>query len=157
MLKSVATKVAWVGRATSMVLNDILDGGGGNYQYNFYEDNWGIDRISGDLSGSEDWLIFFRSETAGALTIYLVPSPDRPAVTSGTNKINIASKVVIEWVQGGLDNDIIKGNSANNYLQGRDLDDRLVGRGGNDHLVGATAVFSDVGNDVLIGGQDILD
>ena len=139
--------------------NDILDGGGGNDQYNFYEDNWGIDRISGDSSGSEDWLIFHRSQTAGALTIDLVPSPDRAEVTSGTNKINIASTVVIEWVQGGLDNDIIKGNGADNYLQGRDLNDRLSGRGGGDHLVGDTAVFSDVGDDNLNGGagQDTLD
>lgn len=132
--------------------NDNLDGGGGNDQYNFYEDNWGVDRISGDSSGAKDWLIFHRSQTAGALTIDLVPSPDRAEVSSGANTINFASKVVIEWVQGGLDSDTIKGNSANNYLQGRDLHDRLIGRGGNDTLYGDTAVFSDEGNDVLNGG-----
>lgn len=139
--------------------NDNLDGGGGNDQYNFYEDNWGIDRISGDSSGPEDWLIFHRSQLAGDLTIDLIPSPDRPEVSSGTNRINIAPKVVIEWVQGGLGDDTIKGNGADNYLQGRDLNDRLSGRGGDDHLVGDTAVFSDEGNDVLIGGpgEDILD
>ena len=138
--------------------NDNLDGGGGNDQYSFYEDNWGVDRISGDSSGAKDWLIFHRSQTAGALTIDLVPSPDRPEASSGANMINFGSRVVIEWVQGGLDSDTIKGNSANNYLQGRDLDDHLVGRRGNDTLYGDTAVFSDVGDDFLNGGpgRDIL-
>ena len=139
--------------------NDTLDGGGGNDQYNFYEDNWGLDRISADGGGAEDWLIFHRSETAGGLMIDLVPSPTSFEVTSGTNRINFAPNVVIEWVQAGLGNDIVRGNSADNYLQGRDLNDRLIGRGGADHLVGDTAVFSDQGNDVLNGGpgRDVLD
>lgn len=132
--------------------NDKLAGGGGNDQYNFYEDNWGVDLISSDSSGGKDWLIFHRSESAGALTIDLVPSPDRPEVSSGANRINFGSTVVIEWVQGGLDSDTIKGNSVNNYLQGRDLHDRLVGRGGNDTLYGDTTVFGDEGNDSLHGG-----
>lgn len=139
--------------------NDTLDGGGGNDQYNFYEDNWGLDRISADGGGAEDWLIFHRSETAGGLMIDLVPSPTSFEVTSGTNRINFAPNVVIEWVQAGLGNDIVMGNSADNYLQGHDLNDRLIGRGGADHLVGDTAVFSDQGNDVLNGGpgRDVLD
>jgi hypothetical protein len=138
--------------------NDNLDGGGGNDQYNIYEGDWGVDRISGDSSGTNDWLIFHRSETAGALAIDLVPSPNRPEVSSGANRINIAPNVVIEWVQGGLDSDTIKGNSADNYLQGRDLNDRLTGRGGNDTLYGDTAVFLDEGNDILNGGpgRDVL-
>jgi Ca2+-binding RTX toxin-like protein len=139
--------------------NDNLDGGRGNDQYNFYDDNWGADRISGDSSGGKDWLIFHRSATAGALTIDLRPSSSGPEVSSGANTINFASNVVIEWVQAGLDNDTVKGNGADNYLQGRDLNDTLMGRGGDDKLVGDTAVFSDEGNDVLNGGpgRDVLD
>jgi serralysin len=137
--------------------NDDLDGGGGNDQYNIYDNNWGADRISGDSSGAEDWLIFQIS--SGALTIDLTPSPDRPEVSSGTNKINFAPKVVIEWVQAGPANGTIKGNSANNYLSGANLNDRLVGRGGNDRLVGDIVVFGNSGNDILKGGpgRDILD
>lgn len=136
--------------------NDDLDGGGGNDQYNFYDNNWGVDRISGDSSGSEDWLIF---QLTVPLTIDLVPSPDRDEVSSGTNTINFASKVVIEWVQGGSVNDTIKGNSANNYLSGAGGHDTLSGRGGNDRLVGDIVVFGNVGNDILKGGpgRDKLD
>jgi Ca2+-binding RTX toxin-like protein len=137
--------------------NDDLDGGGGSDQYNVYDNNWGADRISGDSSGAEDWLIF--QITSGALTIDLIPSRDRPEVSSGTNKINIASGVVIAWVQAGPDNDIIRGNSANNYLSGANDHDRLVGRGGNDNLVGDIVVFGNNGNDILKGGagKDDLD
>lgn len=136
--------------------NDNLDGGGGNDHYNFYEDNWGADRISADSSGAEDWLIFF---TSGSLTIDLKPSPDRPEVSSGTNSINLASQVVIEWVQGGPASDTIKGTGANNYFSGGNLNDRLLGRGGNDTLYGDISAFSNQGNDILIGGpgRDILD
>lgn len=136
--------------------NDNLDGGGGNDQYNFYDNNWGADRISGDSSGAQDWLIF---QITGALTIDLVPSSNRPEVTSGANTINFASKVVIEWVQGGAASDTIKGNGANNYLSGAGGHDTLVGREGNDRLVGDIVVFSNNGNDILKGGpgKDILD
>jgi len=130
--------------------NDDLDGGRGNDQYNIYDNNWGADRISGDASGAEDWLIFQLSATAGALTIDLVPSPDRDEVSSGANTINFAPKVVIEWVQAGPNSDTIKGNSANNYLSGSDLGDTLIGRRGNDNLVGDITVFD--GNE----GADIL-
>src|SRR5215218_5918227 len=106
--------------------NDDLDGGGGNDQYNIYDDDWGADRISGDASGAEDWLIFQIS--SGALTIDLVPSPNRPEVSSGTNKINFAPKVVIEWVQAGPESDTIKGNGARNDLAGAGGHDTLVGR-----------------------------
>jgi hemolysin type calcium-binding protein len=137
--------------------NDNLDGGGGNDTYSFYEDDWGVDRISGDSSGTQDSLVI-GSATAGALVIDLVPSPHRVEVSSGRNRINFAPKVVIERVQSGLGSDTIKGNSADNYLQGRDLNDRLMGRGGDDTLFGDTAVLSDQGNDTLIGGpgRDIL-
>ena len=135
--------------------NDNLDGGGGNDQYNFYDIDWGVDRISGDSSGSQDWLIF---QIPVAVTIDLVPSPDRPEVTSGANRINFASKVVIEWVQGGSASDNIKGNSARNYLSGAGGHDTLVGRGGNDRLVGDIVEFGNNGNDILNGGpgRDIL-
>ena len=91
--------------------------------------------------------------------IDLVPCPDQAEVSSGANRINFPSSVIIEWVQAGLGNDIVRGNSANTYLQGRNLDDRLFGRGGDDKLFGDTAVFSDQGNDLLNGdpGRDILD
>ena len=137
--------------------NDDLDGGGGNDQYNIYDNNWGVDLISGDSSGAKDWLIF--QITSGALTIDLKPSPDRDEVSSGANTINIASGVVIEWVQAGPDSDIIRGNGANNYLSGANLHDRLVGRSGNDRLVGDIVVFGNNGNDILKGGpgRDILD
>lgn len=136
--------------------NDNLNGGGGNDQYNFYEDNWGRDLISADGAGTEDWLIFF---TSGALTVDLIPSPDRPEVSSGPNRINFAPTVVIEWVQGGPASDSIKGNGAGNYILGGNLNDRLMGRGGNDKMYGDIAVFSNQGNDVLNGGpgRDILD
>ncbi len=73
--------------------NDNLDAGGGSDKYDFYEDNWGADRISGDRSGAQGWLIFHGSQTAGGMMIDLVPSPDRPdEVPSGTNRINFASR-----------------------------------------------------------------
>ena len=131
--------------------NDDLDGGRGNDQYNVYDNNWGTDRISGDRSGAEDWLIFQIS--SGALTIDLVPSPGRAEVSSGANTINFASKVVIEWVQAGPNNDIVKGNDASNYFLGGNLNDTLVGRKGNDHLVGDIVVFGNEGDDTLKGGQ----
>jgi len=130
--------------------NDDLNGGGGNDQYNFYENNWGADRISGDRSGPEDWLIFQIS--SGALTIDLVPSRDRDEVSSGANRVNFAPKVIIEWVQAGPDNDTVKGNSADNYLSGAGGHDTLVGRGGDDKLLGDIVVFGNNGNDTLNGG-----
>jgi Ca2+-binding RTX toxin-like protein len=138
--------------------NDDLDGGRGNDQYNIYDNNWGVDRISGDSGGAEDWLIFQIS--SGALTIDLTPTPGQPEVSSGANKINFASDVVIEWVQAGPDSDTVKGNSADNYLSGSNDDDTLVGRKGNDHLVGDIMVFdNNEGNDILKGGpgNDTLD
>lgn len=76
--------------------NDDLNGGRGNDQYNFYENNWGNDFISGDRSGAEDWLIFQIS--SGALTIGLKPSSIRDEVSSGANTIN---------VEDGDSNDIV--------------------------------------------------
>ena len=133
--------------------NDDLDGGAGNDQYNIYDNNWGADRISGDASGAEDWLIFQLSAAAGPLTIDLVPSPDRPEVSSGANTINFARNVVIEWVQAGPAGDTVKGNGANNYLSGAGGGDNLVGRGGNDQLNGDIVEFGNNGNDILKGGQ----
>ena len=68
--------------------------GGGNDQYNIYDNNWGVDRISGDSGGAEDWLIFQIS--SGVLTIDLTPTSGQPEVSSGANRINFASDVVIE-------------------------------------------------------------
>lgn len=130
--------------------NDDLDGGRGNDQYNIYDNNWGVDRISGDRGGAEDWLIFQIS--SGALTIDLTPSSIRPEVSSGTNRINFASDVVIEWVQAGPDSDTIKGNSADNYLSGANDDDTLIGRKGDDNLRGDIVEFGNIGNDTLNGG-----
>jgi Ca2+-binding RTX toxin-like protein len=130
--------------------NDDLDGGRGNDQYNVYDNNWGVDRISGDGGGAEDWLIFQIS--SGALTIDLIPTAGQPEVSSGANRINFASDVVIEWVQAGPDKDTIKGNNADNYLSGANDDDTLMGRRGNDDLLGDIVVFSNVGNDTLNGG-----
>ncbi len=137
--------------------NDDLDAGRGNDQYNVYDANWGADRISGDEGGAEDWLIF--QIPSGALTIDLVPSPDRPEASSGANKINFASDVVIEWVQAGPAGDTVKGSGVANYLSGAGGGDRLVGRGGNDRLVGDIVVFGNSGVDRLDGGpgKDILD
>jgi Ca2+-binding RTX toxin-like protein len=136
--------------------NDDLNGGGGNDQYNFSEVNWGADRISADSSGAEDWLIFHIA--SGAVTVDLIPSPNRNEVSSGTNKINFAQMVVIEWVQGGPDSDTIKGNDARNYLSGAGGNDTLAGRKGNDRLVGDIVEFGNNGNDILNGGpgRDIL-
>jgi Ca2+-binding RTX toxin-like protein len=136
--------------------NDDLNGGGGNDQYNIYDNNWGADRISGDSSGAEDWLIFQIS--SGALTIDLIPSPNRPEVSSGASTINFASNVVIEWVQGGPAGDTIKGNDVRNYLSGAGGNDTLAGRRGNDRLVGDIVEFGNNGNDILNGGpgRDIL-
>ena len=116
-----------------------------------------MDRITGDSSGAEDWLIFHISSVP--LTIDLSPSPDRDEVSSGANKINFAPKVVIEWVQAGPASDKIKGNGANNYLSGAGGGDTLVGRGGNDNLLGDITVFGNIGNDTLKGGpgRDDLD
>jgi Ca2+-binding RTX toxin-like protein len=137
--------------------NDDLDGGGGNDQYNIYDNNWGVDRISGDSGGAKDWLIFQIS--SGALTIDLTPTSGQPEVSSGANKINFASDVVIEWVQAGPDSDTIKGNSADNYLSGAGGNDTLVGRKGDDNLRGDIVEFGNVGNDTLNGGagDDDLD
>jgi len=136
--------------------NDTLDGGGGNDQYNIYDTNWGADRISADSSGAEDWLIF--QIAAVGVTVDLIPSPDRDEVFSGTNKINFARTVVIEWVQGGPAGDTIKGNDARNYLSGAGGNDQLFGRRGNDRLVGDIVEFGNNGNDVLNGGpgRDVL-
>jgi Ca2+-binding RTX toxin-like protein len=131
--------------------NDDLDGGRGNDQYNIYDNNWGVDRISGDLAGAKDWLIFQIS--SGALTIDLTPTPGKPEVSSGANTINFASDVVIEWVQAGPAKDTIKGNSADNYLSGANDDDTLIGRKGDDNLRGDIVEFSNIGNDTLNGGQ----
>jgi Ca2+-binding RTX toxin-like protein len=130
--------------------NDDLDGGRGDDQYNVYDTNWGVDVISGDAGGSEDWLIFQIS--AVPLTVDLVPKPGRAEVSSGANRINIARGVVIEWVQAGPGDDTVKGNGAANYLAGAGGDDLLVGRGGKDLLVGDFTVFGNVGNDTLRGG-----
>jgi Ca2+-binding RTX toxin-like protein len=137
--------------------NDDLDGGRGNDQYNIYDTNWGTDRITGDASGAEDWLIFQIS--AVPLTIDLTPSRDRDEVSSGANTINFAASVVIEWVQGGPAGDTIKGNSAANYLSGGGGNDTLIGLKGNDRLVGDIVVFGQSGNDSLNGGagRDNLD
>ncbi|HEX6710301.1 MAG TPA: hypothetical protein VF068_08200 [Rubrobacter sp.] len=131
--------------------NDDLDGGRGNDQYNIYDNNRGVDRISGDLAGAKDWLIFQIS--SGALSIDLTPTSGQPEVPSGANTINIAPDVVIEWVQAGPAKDTIKGNSADNYLSGANDDDTLLGRKGDDNLVGDIVVFGNIGNDILNGGQ----
>src|SRR5262249_58731368 len=44
--------------------------------------------------------------------------------------------VSIENVEGGLGNDIIRGDAGANHLLGGDGADRLVGRGGDDFLDG---------------------
>ena len=137
--------------------NDDLDGGRGSDQYNIYDNNWGMDRISGDLSGAKDWLIFQIS--SGALTIDLIPTSGQPEVSSGANRINFAPDVVIEWVQAGPEGDTVKGNNADNYLSGAGGNDTLLGRKGNDDLLGDIVVFSNIGNDTLNGGpgNDDLD
>jgi Ca2+-binding RTX toxin-like protein len=137
--------------------NDDLDGGRGNDQYNIYEANWGSDRISGDGGGAEDWLIF--QIPSVPLTIDLIPTSGQPEASSGTNRINFASDVVIEWVQAGPAGDTVKGNNADNYLSGAGGNDTLLGRRGNDDLLGDIVVFGNVGNDTLNGGpgDDDLD
>jgi serralysin len=60
---------------------------------------------------------------------------------------------LIENANGGVGNDVIKGNIANNTLNGNSGNDSLFGGDGNDVLNGGS------GNDQLIGeaGDDVLD
>jgi Ca2+-binding RTX toxin-like protein len=140
--------------------NDRLNGGRGNDQYNFYGVDWGSDKIVADRGGPHDWLIFqMGSMEAQPVSVNLIPSPARDEVVLGANTINIARGVKMEWVQAGLEPDVIKGNRADNYLSGNDLGDMLMGRRGNDHLLGDIEAFSNVGDDTLNGGpgRDQLD
>src|SRR5215510_959929 len=99
----------------------------------------GDDRLAG--RGGDDFLDGGNgSDTAAyALTTQGV-TVDLVAGTASGAAAGIDTLVSIENVEGGLGNDIIRGDAGANRLLGGDGDDRLAGRGGDDFLDGGNGI-----------------
>jgi Ca2+-binding RTX toxin-like protein len=98
----------------------------------------GDDRLAG--RGGDDFLDGGAgTDTAGyALTVQAVTVDLQAGIaTGGAGNDTLVS---IENVEGGLGNDIIRGDALANLLLGGDGNDRLVGRGGDDTLTGGSGV-----------------
>jgi Ca2+-binding RTX toxin-like protein len=120
---------------------DTLDGAAGNDTYRF-DEGWGSDSISADVSGVEDRLSF-GAPFASPVIVNLVPGPGNEA-ESRTNTLNFPREVVIEHVVGGGVGDSIRGNGSANAIDGMGGNDIMRGLGAIDKLTGG-------------GGKDILD
>jgi len=94
------------------------------------------------------------SDTAGYALDTLGVIVDLVAGTASGAEAGNDTLVSIENVEGGLGNDIIRGDAGANRLLGGDGDDRLVGRGGNDTLVGGLGADTFVFNPGF--GQDTI-
>jgi Ca2+-binding RTX toxin-like protein len=128
--------------------NDSLDGGLGNDEY-LFQDDWGVDTITGDASG-KDTLDF--SKLTQSVVVKTVPSAPSNRAKSGTNTLNWDSTGLVERIIGGAGNDI---------FYGPNVDTSLIGAAGNDVLVGGNAsdfLSGGVGSDLFVGaaGNDTI-
>src|SRR5262249_56749019 len=76
------------------------------------------------------------NDTAGYAADTLGVNVDLELGTASGAEAGNDTLVSIENVEGGLGNDIIRGDAGANRLLGGDGDDRLAGRGGDDFLDG---------------------
>gem|GEM_PF-6312299 len=126
----------------SVGIRSYVNGGPGNDTADFSD---ALEKIDADLTSqsvkSSDWGDFV------AQKVYFTNSRDQ------TYDAYMNS---IENIIGGIDNDILRGNSGKNYLNGGPGDDRLFGGSGDDILDAGSGVsydeslFGEDGNDVLI-------
>src|SRR5262249_61695642 len=76
------------------------------------------------------------NDTAGYAADTLGVNVDLELGTASGVEAGNDTLVSLENVEGGLGNDIIRGDAGANRLLGGDGDDRLAGRGGDDFLDG---------------------
>src|SRR5262249_56090509 len=105
----------------------------------------GVDGLREGGNGSD--AVGYALDTLGVIV-------DLVAGTASGAEAGNDTLVSIENVEGGLGNDIIRGDAGANRLLGGDGDDRLVGRGGNDTLVGGLGADTFVFNPGF--GQDTI-
>src|SRR5262245_236882 len=97
----------------------------------------GDDRLAG--RGGDDFLDGGNgSDTAGYALDTLGVNVDLVLGTASGVEAGNDTLVSIENVEGGLGDDVIRGDAGANRLLGGDGDDRLAGRGGNDFLDGGS-------------------
>src|SRR5262245_39774437 len=136
----------------------------------------GDDRLAG--RGGDDFLDGGDgSDTAGYALATQAVLVDLQAETASGIDIGNDTLVSIENVEGGLGDDIIRGDAGANRLLGGTGDDRLAGRGGDDFLDGGdgsdtagyalatqavlvdlqaeTASGIDIGNDTLVSIENV--
>src|SRR5262249_61798549 len=90
------------------------------------------------------------NDTAGYAADTLGVNVDLELGTASGVEAGNDTLVSLENVEGGLGNDVIRGDAGANRLLGGDGDDRLAGRGGNDFLDGGN------GSDTAGYAQDTL-
>ncbi len=116
---------------------DLIDGGDGNDTIFSYG---GADLV---IAGVGQDVI-----TSGA-------GSDRVLAGAGDDTV-YAGPGLADYVEGGLDNDLIHGSDVgNDTLLGQDGEDRIYGYGGNDTIAGGAAndwIDGGAGNDILDGG-----
>ena len=123
--------------------NDTLIGGPGNDTYRFDTDSFlGSDTIN--ESGGVDTLDF-SATTTRAVTVNL--SNTATQVVNAGLTLTLSAGDTIENVIGGALDDTINGNTLDNVLTGGDGNDTLGGQDGKDVLDGGA------GNDTLVGGS----
>jgi Ca2+-binding RTX toxin-like protein len=111
--------------------NDTLNGGEGDDHY-FFDDGWGNDTITADVSGTE-LLVFQNLSTS--VSVNLTPSTNNEA-QSGANTLSFSSTVVIENARGAGFDDTINGNASGNELWGGGGGDTINGGLGADTVNG---------------------
>lgn len=145
---------------TGSLVNNILNGGGGDDTYIF--SNYWLEDIIIDSSGV-DTIDFSRMRLAG-VNVNLT-SNDEAEAWYGPHSINWENDA-IEHVIATHMADILAGNNHDNRIEAGDGNDTISGGGGNDTLLGGTGhdlyhgFADDFGSDIISdasGGLDILD
>jgi Ca2+-binding RTX toxin-like protein len=144
--------------------NDTLTGGTGNDTYVFAGSSLGIDTVNEAANVDVDTLDFSQI-TTGSIGLGIgvdLASTAQSVVCLGNLSLRLSSSSGIENVLGTNYMDFINGNVRNNVLKGFGGQDYIYGRGGADDLFGGAGndfLFGEAGNDRLYGeaGADNLD
>jgi serralysin len=136
------------------IFRTIWDGNGTDtYDFSNYSTNLSIDLTPGSWSNLDTASNFQRAN------LDTLSGTNRYARGHVFNALQYDkdARSLIENANGGVGNDVIKGNIANNTLNGNSGNDSLLGGDGNDVLNGGSGndqLFGEAGDDILDGGGD---
>jgi serralysin len=135
------------------IFRTIWDGNGNDtYDFSNYSTNLSVDLTPGGWSNLDTVGNFQRANLDALSSIHYA----RGHVFNALQH-NADARSLIENANGGVGNDLIKGNIANNTLNGNSGNDSLFGGSGNDVLNGGSGndqLFGEAGDDVLDGSGD---